>query len=96
VTAYAQAEAFNWNEFNGTWGGNDHYDEVNDLADGVFAASPRAWRLCSRGGWAWQPHLTYADSGAGAVTNNQPFAEILKGAGVTGTDAGSWEVVNVH
>lgn len=92
LLAYAQAEIFNGNEFNGAWGGNEKYDQVSAIATG----SPAMWRLCSTGGWSWQPRLSNADALLPAWNLNPEFADYFHNAGLTPPDAGSLREINMH
>lgn len=104
LVAYAQAEAFNWMEFNSRYGAADRYDEVTMLPEeGLwyytpFIGTPRCWRLSSPGGWRWQPRLSYADALGEAFANNLEFRQdYLSQTPLSATtDAATLEQLNVH
>lgn len=104
LVAYAQAEAFNWMEFSGSYGGADRYDEVSQLPSDRdwwgphYIGVPRCWRLSTVGGWNWQSKLAMADALAPAMAVNQEFTGYFSDAGVTAGSAGSdvFTPVNLH
>ncbi len=85
MVAYAQAETFNWMEFNGTYGAADRYDAVTDQGWYIATGSPACWRLCSIGGWNWHPRLAFSDALAPALQNNPELSSYFNDNGVTGT-----------
>jgi hypothetical protein len=72
MLAFAQAEMFNWMEFNGSWGGSEHYDEITMMESPTYYIGmggyqevipiPQAWRACSAGGWQNRPRLSLGDA----------------------------------
>ena len=87
LIAYAQAESFNWMEFNASYGAGDRFDQVTSDIYGNFIGSPHAWRLSTIGGWNWQPHLTLSDAVEECLPVNQEFGEFMGEAGVMSTTA---------
>ena len=49
LVAFAQAESFNWMEYNDNYGGygTERFDEISTNTFGTLLACPRAWRLAS-------------------------------------------------
>ena len=108
--AYAQAETFNWMEYNGAYGGNERYDQVTTIPYGYgygwnwgseYIPVPRGWRLCTIGGWNWQPRLAFADALSVTLPNNTEMTDYFTQAGVTPSapvDGGvdSLETLNNH
>jgi hypothetical protein len=86
VAGYAQAEAFNWMEFNGSYGGGDRFDQL---------WPPRPWRVSTFGGWSWQPKITYADRVGYYAEKDGRIRGILQRGGVPNPN-GSLDVLNKH
>jgi hypothetical protein len=97
LVAYGQAEAFNWNEFNDTWGGDERVDQTNFTPwGGVFVCSPRAWRTATIGGWNWRSRLSLSDALAPALDSNEELLEYLHDAGISSPNEASLNEVNLH
>jgi hypothetical protein len=96
--AYAQAESFNWMEFNNSYGGKERFDQVTTIPYGYgynwqwgseYIPCPRGWRLSTIGGWNWQPRLAMADAVGTALPNNTELGSYFTKAGVTVGDQAS-------
>jgi hypothetical protein len=87
LVSYAQAETFNWMEYNGGYGASDVY---------TTWMPPPPWRVSTRGGMSWNPRLASADGLGAAMTNNAAFREYMDSAGVTNYDAPPLQVLNQH
>ncbi|HVX84533.1 MAG TPA: pilus assembly protein TadG-related protein [Phycisphaerae bacterium] len=98
LVAFAQAETFNWMEFNDSYGGSEQFDVVSPVPydGGEFIACPRAWRLSTVGGWSWQSKLSLSDGLPDALQNNPDFAQYFNDAGITGTDPDALNQVMLH
>jgi hypothetical protein len=74
LLAYAQAEAFNWMEFNEAYGGRERFDEVTPdrggWSDARFIGCPLPWRLSTIGGWDWNSRLAVSDALSASIDNN--------------------------
>ncbi len=62
MVTYAQAETFNWMEFNAAYGAAERFDQVTDQGWNVVSGSPSCWRLSTTGGWNWHPRLAVSDA----------------------------------
>ncbi|MGN6367688.1 MAG: Tad domain-containing protein [Phycisphaerae bacterium] len=96
LVAFAQAESFNWMEYNDYYGGyaTERFDEISTNTFRTLMACPRAWRLSTAGGWNWQPRLSISDglnklNGNGA---NPELAEFLSDVDLKNTD----NLVSIH
>lgn len=96
ILAYAQAEMFNWMEYHDSYGGSERFDEVTPDPDSWFVGSPNPWRLCTRGGWNWQPRLAGADGLSAAMDHNGDFEAFFRDSGVTSHDQGDIDVLTLH
>jgi hypothetical protein len=98
LVAYAQGEAFNWMEFNSSYGGNDQFDSPSNIPYYNFGliGSPRGWRVCSDGGWSWQPRLSLSDNLPKALELNPELQDVLQKAGITTTDGATLDEINLH
>jgi len=96
LLAHAQAESFNWMEFNGAYGGNERFDQVTWDNDVEFVGSPQPWRLCTIGGWNWNPRLAVADALAPAIANSPELETYFQQSGVTGDDPTSIQTLTLH
>ncbi len=100
--AYAQAETFNWMEYNSAYGGSERFDQVSWIdyyANGAWFGGipvPRCWRLSTVGGWSWQPRLSVSDALAKALQVNPELQSYFDSAGITGGDATDFDAVNLH
>ena len=105
LVAFAQAEAFNWMEYNDSYGGyaTEKFDEVSSNVFGSLLACPRAWRLSTVGGWNWQPRLSVSDAISkintdgdaneeGVTFGNPEFKDFLSQAQLTNTD----NLISIH
>ncbi len=97
LAAYAQAETFNWMEYNDNYGGyfTEKFDEVSLNTFDNPLACPRAWRLSTIGGWNWQPRMTFVDSLAQAGNDPAIKADLAK-VGITNLDPKSLSQINLH
>ncbi len=97
IVAFAQGEAFNWMEYNDSYGGyyTEKFDEVSLNTFNSLMACPRAWRLSTVGGWNWQPRLSVADS-LSRVQPGSPVQEQLKEGGVTNVNPTSISTITLH
>ncbi len=109
LLAYAQAESFNWMEFNKSYGGSERFDQVTTIPYGYgfnwrygaeYIPCPRGWRLASIGGWNWQPRLAFADAMSTALPNNTELGTYFTSAGLIAGDQASAndaiEILNNH
>jgi len=109
IAAYAQAETFNWNEFNSGYGGGERIDQVADIPEIVyyvggrrgltytaFTGEPRQWRVDSIGGWNWRARLSVSDALYQALPLNDELRSYMSGAGVKPTDSGALNAINLH
>jgi len=96
LLAHAQAESFNWMEFNGGYGGNERFDQVTWDNDVEFVGSPNPWRLSTIGGWNWNPRLAVADALAPAIANNPEMESYFQQSGVTSDDPQSIQTLTLH
>ncbi len=109
LVAYAQAEAYNWNEFNTSGGGNDRYDQVVNIPEVVyqvggitgltysaFTGEPRGGRTASIGGWDWRSRLSLSDGLYPALQSNPDFNQMLQDAGMKEPDSGALDAINLH
>jgi hypothetical protein len=98
LVAYAQAETFNWMEFNSSYGspsmygGAGGFDSINWVPEvshltaqlssfKLFAGAPRAWRVCSLGGWEWRPRLTLSDTLNAQLAGNPDMVTMFQEGG---------------
>ncbi len=105
LIAYAQAESFNWMEFNDSYGGSERFDEVvyipevtyrtgaNTSFNG-FVGSPRGWRVDSIGGW--NNRLSLSDALYDALQTNTELQQYMSDAGVSNPDSGALDEINLH
>lgn len=99
LAAFAQAEIFNWMEFQEGYGRSDRFDQITFYGHGDMGGSPRPWRLGSPGGWNWEPRLAQSDALAPAIADGEHFRELIEkgGASVNGnTDATAIERLATH
>lgn len=96
LLAYAQAESFNWMEFNAAYGGSERFDEVTADPNAFFIGCPLAWRLCSIGGWNWNSKLAVADALSGSLTASPELSTFFQEGGVTGNDPQAIDTVTLH
>ncbi len=104
LAAYAQAETFNWMEFNAQYGGTERFDEgvsipeVNLTSLGIhnFVGAPRGWRVGSIGGWNWRARLSLSDALYQATQTNDEFAQYLQSAGIQNFDQATINELNMH
>lgn len=96
LLAYAQAETFNWMEYHDSYGGSERFDEVTYDPDSLFVGAPNPWRLCTIGGWNWQPRLAVADGLAPALDNNPELNTFFTEGGVSGHDANDIDTITLH
>ncbi len=96
LVGIAQAEAFNWMEFNAGYGADEQFDVVAQDGYGEFLACPRAWRLSTMGGWSWQSKLALADGVGAALPLNDELRGYLRDAGVTGDDPEALHATILH
>ena len=87
MAAYAQAENFNWMEYDGAYGGGDRYDR---------RMPPRPWRVSTPGGWNWQPRLAFSDALNLTVPAHVGLTELLREGGVESADPAAFDVLNRH
>ncbi len=73
MVVFAQAENFNWMEFNGSYGAGDRYDRHDP---------PAPWRVSTIGGWNWQSRLSLSDAIGPALENNPQLRSFFDDAGV--------------
>jgi hypothetical protein len=107
LVAYGQAEAFNWMEFNGSYGGGERFDEVVSIPEVTyrtgqyavfhgFVGAPRGWRVDSVGGWEWRARLSLSDGLYEALMVNDEMRKYLEDGGVTNVSQGALDEVNLH
>jgi len=96
LLAHAQAEAFNWMEFNSAYGGSEVFDQITGLPNQDFTGCPLPWRLSTIGGWSWNARLAVADALADALDNNPEFQSFFTEGGVTGNDPLSLQTLALH
>jgi hypothetical protein len=99
LVAYAQAETFNWMEFNRSYGGTERFDAVswinyNRGFDGIPV--PRCWRLSSVAGWSWQPRLSLSDALSKSLDTNPELQKYFNDAGYTTSDPDAIDAINLH
>jgi hypothetical protein len=87
MASYAQAESFNWMEFNGGYGASDRYDR---------RMPPQPWRVSTIGGWTWQPRLALSDALDQALQNNPQFRSYFEQSGVSGNDSAAIQNLVTH
>jgi len=96
LVAFAQAESFNWMEYNDGYGGyaTEKFDELSTNTFGSLLACPRAWRLSTAGGWNWQPRLSVSDAimKMNADGLNPELTEYLSEADLKNTD----NLISIH
>ncbi|HEY4330483.1 MAG TPA: pilus assembly protein TadG-related protein [Phycisphaerae bacterium] len=105
IVAYAQAESFNWMEFNAE-DGAQVYDQVISVPELVyrvrtsrfsgFVGSPRGWRVGSLAGWSWRARLSYSDALYEALEVNQDLNAYLNDAGISSPSRGALDEINLH
>jgi hypothetical protein len=96
LIAYAQAEVFNANEFSPNWGGKERLDVVTNHLTGAVTGSPSCWRVCTIGGWSYQPRLSNADALWPALSKNFEFLSYFQQAGLNPSDQASLNAINLH
>jgi hypothetical protein len=97
LVAYAQAEAFNWLEYNSNFGGQSYEDVIpSPWLDGHFVGSPRSWRTGITAGWNWRARLTRADALSEALDNNDDLSQYFRDAGITVPDKETLDEINLH
>jgi hypothetical protein len=96
LALFAQAEAFNWMEYNATYGKGDSYNQVTSYGHNVYGGSPTPWRLSTIGGWTWEGRLAVSDQLPPALELNPDFKAQFTEAGVPGIDAESLKSLIMH
>jgi len=105
LVAYAQAEAFNWMEFNKSYGGSERFDQASIIPYGYgwnwrwgqeYIPCPRGWRLCTVGGWNWQPRLAFADALGTTLQNNSELSGYMGQSGLKNGDQNAIDNLNDH
>ncbi|MGA2499356.1 MAG: hypothetical protein ABSH20_16575 [Tepidisphaeraceae bacterium] len=87
IVASAQAETFNFMEYNGGYGAGDRYDQW---------LPPRPWRLSTAGGWNWHPKLAFTDALSPTLANNDEFRAYFEEGGVRQNDPDSINYIIMH
>ena len=87
MVAGAQAETFNWMEYQGHYGAGDRYDQW---------MPPRPWRLSTAGGWNWQPKLAFMDALSATLENNEEFRGYFNEGGVRNNDPDAINYIIMH
>jgi hypothetical protein len=107
LTAYAQAETFNWMEFNSAYGGKERFDEIVSVSEvhyvnsqrysfTNYVGSPRGWRVNSVGGWNWRTRLSLSDALYDGLQMNPELRQYLEDAGISNPSQGALDEVNLH
>ena len=96
LLAYAQAEAFNWMEFNDSYGGSERFDEVSSDPNAFFIGCPLPWRLSTIGGWNWNSRLAVSDALSASIVNNRELETFFTEGGVTNNDPQSIQTLTLH
>jgi hypothetical protein len=96
VLAHAQAETFNWMEFNGAYGASERFDEVTWGTQAEFVGAPVPWRTGTVGGWSWNPRLAVSDALAPAINNSPEFSSFFQEAGITSDDPQALQTLALH
>jgi hypothetical protein len=96
MMAYAQAETFNWMEFNNSYGAAERFDQVTDEGFGVVGGSPSCWRIGTTGGWNWQPRLAFADALTPALDSSSQLTTYFAQSGVLRSDPVALNMLNNH
>jgi hypothetical protein len=98
LISYAQAETYNWMEFNSSYGGGDRFDQVTPFpwGEGQFVGAPRCWRVCTIGGWNWRSRLSLSDALGPALERNGELARCFQDAGVNTAAPEELDAINLH
>ena len=100
LLTYAQAESFNWMEFNDAYGGRERFDEVTPdgggWSDARFIGAPLPWRLSTIGGWNWNSRLAVSDALSTSRVNNPELETFFSEGGVTNNDPQSIQTLTLH
>jgi hypothetical protein len=107
MVAVAQAEAFDWMEFNTGYGGADQYEQVVTVPwEGPwsryrhFVGAPRSWRDSTIGAWNYRSRLSLGDAVFQAAQDNAgnspSLRDMLNSAGISTSDKGSFDELQLH
>jgi len=107
LTAVAQAEAFNWMEFNSGYGSAERFDQITNVPWSGrwarythFVGAPRSWRDATIGGWNWRSRLSLGDAVFDVIQenagNSPSLREYLNSAGLSTSDRTSFDEVLLH
>lgn len=96
LLTHAQAETFNWMEFNPAYGGGELFDQVSADPNVHFVGCPLPWRVSTVGGWNWHSRLAVADALSPSIAANPELKTYFTEGGVTQNDPEAIKTLTLH